>query len=396
MWKGLLIDKMGKTKQRELFFVGLIKVLHIIGGGEFGGAERHIINLAGALNQQMVEVTVCCLFSDPFVGIANQAGINAFNITMRNRMDWSVVGKLALMIRNNNFNIVHTHGVRANLLGRLAARLANRKPVVTTVHSLLERDYPGFLRRQANRFTEWATRGLTDQFIAVSQGLKAKLVSSGVPDDRITVIYNGIVIEDFSPSTEQGAARAVFGYGANVPLVGIVARLHPVKGHQYFLEAAQIVLEQHPEVRFIVAGDGPQRPLLEEMAGQLGIAGQVTFTGFVSEVRSLMADLDLLVISSLWEGFGLTAVEAMALGVPVVSTEAGGLPEVVLHGETGLLVPPANSAALAKSIIWMLEHPEAATEMAQKATRVVGEKFTAQVMARCTEELYRRVVRCER
>jgi len=375
--------------------VGLIKVVHIIGGGEFGGAERHIINLAGALNPQMVEVTVCCLFSDPFVGIAAQAGINAFDVTMRNRTDLSVVGKLASIIRKNNFDIVHTHGVRANLLGRLAARQANRKPVVTTVHSLLERDYPGFFRRQVNSITERATRGWTDQFIAVSQGLKAKLVAGGVPADRVTVIYNGIVIEDFSPSSETAGVRTMLGYGPAVPLVGIVARLHPVKGHQYFLEAARIVLEQRPEVRFVVVGEGPQRPALEEMAGQLGIAGQVAFTGFVSEVRPLMADLDLLVISSLWEGFGLTAVEAMALGIPVVSTEAGGLPEVVLHGETGLLSPPANSAALAKNIIWMLEHPQAAAEMAKKASQVVGEKFTAQVMARRTEELYRRVAGCE-
>ncbi|TEB04284.1 D-inositol 3-phosphate glycosyltransferase [Pelotomaculum schinkii] len=375
--------------------MGLIKVVHIIGGGEFGGAERHIINLAGALNPQMVEVTVCCLFSDPFVGIAAQAGLNAFDVTMRNRTDLSVVGKLASIIRNNNFDIVHTHGVRANLLGRLAARQANRKPVVTTVHSLLERDYPGFFRRQVNSITERATRGWTDQFIAVSQGLKAKLVAGGVPADRVTVIYNGIVIEDFSPSSETAGARTMLGYGPAVPLVGIVARLHPVKGHQYFLEAARIVLEQHPEVRFVVVGEGPQRPALEEMAGQLGIAGQVAFTGFVSEVRSVMADLDLLVISSLWEGFGLTAVEAMALGIPVVSTEVGGLPEVVLHGETGLLAPPANSAALAKNIIWMLEHPQAAAEMAKKASQVVGEKFTAQVMARRTEELYRRVAGCE-
>jgi len=376
--------------------VGLIKVVHIIGGGEFGGAERHIINLAGAVNPQAVEVTVCCLFSDPFVGIAAEAGINALNVTMKHRTDLGVVGKLASIIRNNNFDIVHTHGVRANLLGRLAARQANKKPVVTTVHSLLERDYPGFLRRQVNTVTEWATRGLTDHFIAVSQGLKAKLVSSGVPAERVTVIYNGIVVEEFSPSVEPGASRAMLGFDPAVPLVGIVARLHPVKGHQYFLEAAQSVLEQRPEVRFVVVGDGPQRAALEEMARRLGIAGQVAFTGFVSDVRALMADLDLLAISSLWEGFGLTAVEAMALGIPVVSTEVGGLPEVVLHGETGLLVPPANSAALAKSMIWMLEHPKAAVEMATKASSVVNEKFTAQVMARRTEELYRRVARCER
>lgn len=372
--------------------MGLIKVVHIIGGGEFGGAERHIINLAGAVNPQMVEIAVCCLFSEPFAGIAARAGINVFDVTMKNRTDLSVVSKLATIIRENNFDIVHTHGVRANLLGRLAARQAGRKPVITTVHSLLEKDYPEFFRRQVNKFTEWATRSLTDHFITVSQGLKDKLVSSGIPAGRVTVIYNGIVLENFSLPDEPGAARARLGYGPDVPLVGIVARLHPVKGHQYFLEAARLVLEQCPGAHFVIAGEGPQRQFLEDMAGRLGLADRVAFTGFVADVRALMADLNLLVISSLWEGFGLTAVEAMALGVPVVSTEAGGLPEVVLHGETGLLVPPANSAALAKSIIWMLEHPEAAAEMVKKARQAVCEKFTAQVMARRTEELYRQVL----
>ena len=102
--------------------------------------------------------------------------------------------------------------------------------------------------------------------------------------------------------------------------MGIVARLHPVKGHRFFLEAAREVLQQRPDVRFLVVGDGPLRPSLEELAAQLGIAGQVTFTGFVEDVPSIMSELQLLVISSLWEGFGLTAVEAMALGVPVVSS----------------------------------------------------------------------------
>lgn len=373
-----------------------LKVIHIIGGGEFGGAERHILNLAGAVDPQAVEITVCCLFSDPFVKIASGAGVRALSIPMRHKADFGVVGKLAALLENGGFDLVHTHGVRANLLGRLAARQAGKKKVVTTVHSLLERDYPGFLNCLANSWTERATRGWTDHFITVSRGLKDRLISGGVSGDKVTVIYNGIVLDEFSPPEEPGAAREKLGFGPGTPLVGIVARLHAVKGHRYFLEAAGEVLSQRPDARFLVVGDGPCRSVLEELAGRLGIAGQVTFTGFVEDVRSLMADLDLLVISSLWEGFGLTAVEAMALGVPVAATEVGGLPEVVLHGETGLLVPPANPAALAKSIVWLLDHPDATGEMAKKAGKAVREKFTAAVMARRTEELYRRVAGWDR
>lgn len=368
-----------------------LKVIHVIGGGEFGGAEKHILNLAGAADPRAVEFTVCCLFSAPFADIASRAGINAMAVPMRHKADFGVVGKLAGVIRGGGFDLVHTHGVRANLLGRLAARLADKKRIITTVHSLLEKDYPGVVSRLANSWAERATRGLTDHFIAVSRGLKDRLVSGGVPADGVTVIYNGISLEEIRPCKEPGAVRKKMGFLPETPLVGIVARLHAVKGHSYFLEAAREVLLQRPDVRFLIVGDGPYRPALEKLAGNLGINGQVVFTGFVDDVYSLMADLDLLVISSLWEGFGLTAVEAMALGVPVVATEVGGLPEVVLHGETGLLVPPANPAALARSIVWMLDHPGEASSMAEKGGKIVREKFTSTVMARRTEELYRRV-----
>lgn len=371
--------------------MGLIKVVHIIGGGEIGGAERHIINLARAVDPQKVAISICCLFETPLAGLAASAGINTFVVTMRNRLDFTVAGKLAALINEHGFDLVHTHGVRANLLGRLAARQAS-KPVVTTVHSLLEMDYPGFITRQVNYFTEWATRSWTRRFITVSGALKAKLVAAGVPEERITVIYNGIDLEAFSREIEPGTARAELGLAPGVPLVGIVARLHPVKGHQYFIAAAKQVLEQRPDVRFVVAGEGHLRTTLEEMAAELGIESQVFFTGFVADIRPLMTGLDLLVIASLWEGFGLTAVEAMALGVPVVSTEVGGLPEVVLHGETGLLVPPADPAALAKGILWLLEHPVAVAGMSNRAKQIVQEKFTSRVMARQTEELYRKVL----
>jgi len=198
-------------------------------------------------------------------------------------------------------------------------------------------------------------------------------------------------MEEIKPSSEPGAARKKMGFLPETPLVGIVARLHEVKGHSHFLEAARNILQQRPWIRFLVVGAGPHRPVLEKMAADFGIKDQVVFTGFRDDVYSLMADLDLLVISSLWEGFGLTAIEAMALGVPVVATEVGGLPEVVLHGETGLLAPPANPAALTRNILWMLDHPREASSMAEKGGQIVREKFTSTVMARRTEELYRRV-----
>ncbi|MCL4441115.1 MAG: glycosyltransferase [Firmicutes bacterium] len=372
-----------------------LRVLHVIGGGEFGGAERHILNLATAMKKEMVEVSVCCLFADPFVKVAREAGIKSHSVPMRHKMDFGIVTKLRDLIIEEKIDIVHTHGVRANLVGRLAARMAGVETVVTTVHSLLAQDYPDLFSRLANTFIERASRGLTTHFIAVSGGLQKALVQQGIPEKRITVIYNGLNPDFFRIKGSVGRWRQSAGFSPGVPLVAIVGRLHPVKGHLYFLRAAAEILKERTDVHFLVVGSGPERDSLEDYTMKLGISDHVTFTGFVSDVSELMPDLNLLIVPSLWEGFGLTALEAMAVGVPVVATSVGGLPEIVDHGTTGLLVPPADEAGLTRGIVWMLDHPQEAVEMAAAAKEVVEQKFSASAMARRTEDLYWRLLEKE-
>ncbi len=366
-----------------------LRVLHVIGGGEFGGAERHILNLAAAMDPDRVEVFVCGLFAGPFVQVAREAGIRAHSIPMRHKLDFGIVTKLRDFIALEKIDIVHTHGVRANLVGRLAARMAGVDTVVTTVHSLLAQDYPDLFSRLANMFIEKVSRGLTTHFIAVSGGLREALVRQGIPENRITVIYNGLNPEMFRKKAGACAGwRERNGFRPGTPLVAMVGRLHPVKGHRFFLKAAAEIIKERKDVHFLVVGGGPERDRLQEYTNRLGIADHVTFTGFVSDVSGLMPELNLLIIPSLWEGFGLTALEAMAVGVPVVATSVGGLPEIVDHGTTGLLVPPADEACLIKGIVWMLDHPQEAVEMAAAAKSAVEEKFTASAMARKTLELY--------
>lgn len=366
-----------------------LRVLHVIGGGEFGGAERHILNLAAALDPHQVSVAVACLFARPFADIAKQAGLEAFAFPMRHKLDLRVVGRLVRLINEGGFDIVHTHGVRANLIGRLAARRAGR-PVITTVHSLLALDYPGLFTRLLNALAERLSRHLTAQFITVSQALKDVLVRSGIPADRVTVVYNGVIVDQ--PPAPAEVLRARLGYAPDTPLVGIVARLHRVKGHRVFLCAAREVLARRPGVRFLVVGAGPERQSLEALTQELGIAGAVRFTGFVENIAALMGMLDLLVVASYWEGFGLTAAEALGMGIPVISTKAGGLGEVVRHGETGLLVAPGNAGELANAILWMLDHPEEARMMAARGCEMVRQEFTVEKMARFTMQVYRKVL----
>ncbi|MEW6172788.1 MAG: glycosyltransferase [Bacillota bacterium] len=366
-----------------------IKVLHVIGGGEFGGAERHILTLFNSINPGDAVLEAVSLFKAPFAPLAEEAGMRVAVLPMGNKLNFGVIFRLRSLLKNNKYDIVHTHGVRANLLGRLAA-LGTGLPVVTTVHSLLLKDYPHPLSRMLNFLSERLTRGLTARYIAVSNYLAAALIEEGVPREKISVVHNGMDRE-----VSDGATAALYerlGLPEGTPLVATVGRLHRVKGHQYFIEAAALVLDRHPEARFLIMGSGPEKVFLEGLVGRLGLEGRVLFTGFVKDVEQYYHLFKVLVLSSLSEGLPLTVLEALASGTAVVATRVGGLPEVVQDGKTGLLVPPADAAALAAAINRVLENPVEAREMAALGKDFVAQNFSASRMAAGTLEVYQKVL----
>ncbi|MEW6183228.1 MAG: glycosyltransferase [Bacillota bacterium] len=366
-----------------------IKVLHVIGGGEFGGAERHILTLFRSMNPGNAVLEAAALFKAPFAPLAEEAGMRVAVLPMGNKLNLGVIFRLRHLLRINNYDLVHTHGVRANLLGRLAA-LGTGLPVVTTVHSLMLKDYPHPLSRVLNILCERLTKGLTTHFIAVSNYLATALVEEGVARRKISVVHNGMDRE-----VSGRAAAALYerlGLTEDTPLVATVGRLHRVKGHQYFIEAAALVLERHPEARFLIIGSGPERAYLEGLVARQGLGGRVLFTGFIKEVEQYYHLFKVLVLSSLSEGLPLTVLEALACGTAVVATRVGGLPEVVQDGRTGLLVPPADAAALADAVIRVLEKPEEASEMAALGRDFVAHNFSAGRMTTGTLEVYRKVL----
>lgn len=365
-----------------------IRVLHVIGGGEFGGAERHILTLFQSVNPQDAHLEAACLFTAPFSPIAREAGMRVTVMPMRNKLDLGVAWRLREIL--SGYDIVHTHGVRANLLGRLAAR-GTGLPVCTTVHSFLSQDYPHPVTRVVNALSERLTRRFTTRFIAVSDFIAADLEKKGVSREKISVVYNGI-----SLNTEQSKPdkrlRASLGLPEGVPLIATVGRLHRVKGHRYFIAAAAEVLKRYPEARFLIIGSGPERPELERQVRTLGLEGRVIFTGFLKEVMLYYPEFSVLVLPSLTEGFGLVVLEALLHMTPVVATRVGGLLEVVRDGDTGFLVPPADAAALAGAVCRVLEAPVAAKEMAARGRDFVRREFSAGRMAAATVAVYREVL----
>lgn len=366
-----------------------IRVVHIIGGGEIGGAEQHVLRLVKRLPKEGFTAYVICLFPTPFYQLLQKAGVPALALPMHHRLDLRAVFRLAGALRRIQPQIVHTHGVRANFVGRLAARRAGISAVVTTVHSVLAQDYPLPFSRFVNSVTERATSFLTMRFVAVSEFIRKYLLAAGVPPEKVTVICNGIEIEDWQRWNGDCSFRARYGIAPFAPLVGIVARLHPVKGHRYFLAAAREVIQSFPAARFLIVGSGFYWREVDACIKEHGLEEYCLRTGFEQEIGPVYAALDVLVVSSLSEGFGLTALEALALGKPVVATQVGALPEIITDGETGLLVPPADAEALARAVLRLLHDASYARRLSEAGRQSVLKRFSAAKTVAETARLYR-------
>lgn len=379
-----------------------IRVLHIIGGGEIGGAEIHILDLARHLSPLEIEVHLCCLFPAPLLQRAQQQGIKATAITMRNKLDVFSLWRVMQIVREVNPHIVHTHGVRANLMGRLAAKLAGVRHTVTTVHSVLEHDYPDTTARWLNYWSEKLTSGLTERYIVVAEFLKKNLCDQGIPANKVSVIHNGIDIDKFSGCRSvqvQDNARTLFssvrlelGIDEQAPLVGMVGRFHPVKGHRCLVEAAKEIVKINPQVRFLLVGDGNIRDEIAQCIREKNLEAYFVFTGFREDIARIYQALDILALPSLSEGLSLTLMESMLCGCPAVVTRVGGNPEIVIDGKNGLIVSPCDSLALAAALLRLIENPGEAQRMGEAARKTIEERFTVKRMAERTQSLYQQMM----
>lgn len=371
--------------------MGRIKVLHVIGGGEFGGAEQHLLTLFRHINRQEFELHVACLFPKPLAPLVMNEGFKVHVFPMRNKFDLQPITKMASLIDTENFDIVHTHGVRANLIGRLAAKRAGVNRVVTTIHSVLAFDYKRRIDRWVNKFCEQTTRKITTRFITVSEKLALQLIADGIPSDKIVTIHNGLEIENYNPELSGKPVRDEFKIDDGTVLIGIVARLHPVKGHSYLLEATAHAVRKTPQLNLLVVGDGPEGAELEAMARRLGIEDKVIFAGFRSDIPEIIAALDFLVLPSLSEGLSLTVMEGMAMKKPVFATAVGGTPEIITSGVDGLLAPPGDVPALVQGIRDLAGDRQFAAKLGVEARKTIEDRFTAELMADRTSQLYKEI-----
>jgi glycosyltransferase involved in cell wall biosynthesis len=230
-----------------------------------------------------------------------------------------------------------------------------------------------------------------DKMIAISQGVRNVLIGCGVKKGKITTIHSGIDMKHFTTAVEASYLYKEFNLNKTHPRVGIIAALAPHKDHENFLQAATIVKETLPTTKFLIVGEGKLKGRITKRISELNLEDSVILTGFRKDVKEILSILDCFVLSSYEEGLGLSLLEAQAVGVPVVATRTGGIPEIIEDGVSGLLVPPRNPQALAKGIITLLSDKKLAARISERAKRDV-EKFDFQRTIDETEKLYRELL----
>lgn len=357
-----------------------INVLHLVEDLKRGGLENVLASIVTGISKSTFNVKVWSLCSGGDVyDYLRILSVDVKILGMQSHRSVAFFTNLCKKLRKNNIHILHVHGFSAATVGRLAG-FFSRVPV-TICHVHTTRDH--YSRK--NLFIEKVLSLFTNRYICCSQAVAdLMIIKENIPPQKLEVIYNAIDEKKFNTLRPNAKKEK------NIFVVGCVASLSPHKGHRYLLEAAKTVKEKiNTKVKFVFAGDGIEKDALKKYTKSLGLEDIVNFKGVVSDMPSLLSKFDAVVLpSTVREGLGLSLIEAMAAGKPVIGTALGGIPEVIEDKENGLLVPPKDSTALANAIISILTNEKMAKKMGNRGKEIVKSKFSSHIMINKIENLY--------
>jgi len=385
-----------------------LKVLHLITHLGVGGALDNTLLTVERLSRERYQVDLAAGHLPGNEGYqtweerSRQCADNLHFIPSLQRQvhpvrDLQAVQQLTRFIRQQDYQIVHTHCAKAGVLGRIAARRAGVPIVVHTCHafgSQVARNHSGASLRGLARagkgrlFTaleQYAGR-LSDRIITVCDQNKQQAIEQklGTPE-QVTTIYSGIDLDRFDVRANRTEICDLFDLDPTRPLIALIGRLAEQKAPLDFVAAAKRVLQQRCDAQFLIAGDGP---LADQVLAAIRDEPRIKCIGFYPHVPELMSVLDVLAVSSLWEGLGRSVTEAMIMGVPVAATAVDGVPELVHHQQTGLLSPPRDPDSLAANILRLISQPEESQRMARRAKSRVVPRFGADRMLEQIDSLY--------
>jgi glycosyltransferase involved in cell wall biosynthesis len=378
-----------------------IRVLHIITRMIVGGAQENtLLSVVGLDAMPEYEVTLISGIDKGREGeLLTQARETAHLIVLPEMgrsidpfSDFLAFWKLYRLIKKGRYHIVHTHSSKAGVLGRVAAWLAGTPLIVHTLHSLVFHDYQPWFINRAWWMTKKMCAPITDYFISVSEVIVEKAIAAGIDKpEKFRTIYSGMELDWFlNAKFDAAKIREEFGIPLDAPVVGKIARLFPLKGHDQLMDAAPEIVKRVPNVRFFLIGDGILLESLQERAKEYGILENFVFAGLVDRKRipEMISAMDVVVHTSLREGLARVLPQSLAMGKPCVSFDIDGAREVVINDYTGFLVKAFDSVGLADRVAKLLEEKELREEFGANGKKHVDPNFRTEKMVADISEVY--------
>lgn len=359
----------------------MVKILHIQRAGTIAGAENHLLQLLPGLQQRGYDVTFLALTKPQEVPSALTQALIAqeipvIDLRIKGELQPQVLGQIYNIIQQSSYDIIHTHLLYADLYGALAARWVGRGKILCTRHN----DNRYRQRWPMRPLITWNT-GWMHHVIAISEHIKAfNMQYQRVPAEKITVVPYG-----YTPSAPLPSPRPK---ASDTFTIGMVGRLVPQKSHVTALHALHLIRQQVPHVRLVIVGDGPLRTELITLTEELQLTPYVKFLGYQPNAAQWMQGFDIFLHPSVHEGFGLVLLEAMAACLPIVATKVSAIPEIVLDGQTGFLIPPQDPQSLAQAVIQLFINPELRLKFGMAGYQRLMQEFTVAKMLDRTEKVY--------
>ena len=375
------------------------KILYVIDNIEFGGGERVFSQIIRGLNKERFSVFVASNPGGIFEKKIMEAGVKIDPLDMTHRYNIGTISQLKKIIKTRDVQIVHSQGGRADFFSRTAARIANVPIIISSMAMLVEGYDVSILRKGLYVLIDRWTERWVNKFIVLSEAMRQSLIERHkIPPGNIVKIHNGIEIEEYNPDLKEVRnkkleVKRALGLKNNTLVIGAIGRLVWQKGFKYLIRAAPEVLDKFPKARFLIVGEGPLKNKLILTSEKLNVADRITFVGFRSDIKEILASIDVLAMPSLLEGLPMVLLEAMAMAKPIVATRIDGITEVLENDKTGLLVPAKNSHALAEAIVGILNDKAKANSFGLKAREVVKEKFSVKKMVKEIELAYEKLLR---
>lgn len=364
-----------------------INILHIYQNSKIGGVQQQLLSLLKAYSRERFNPIFCCLGPKEEIGKEIEETKIEFiplNKLRYNRFSLGIVLELYRLMKKKQIHVVRTHRYRSNLYGRLAAFLAGVPVIIASVHDNYRTD-----KRPKRRIMNRILSKITDKIVAVSEDVKEDIIRyDSINPSKIDVIPNGIDVERFNPEKNTTDIRKEFSLEDDDIVIGFIGRIVPAKGLKYLLNALPYLKEEFKSIKLLIVGEGSLVEELKERAKKNNIFDNILFTGRRRDIPEILASINIFVMPSIAEGLPNALLEAMAMGKPIVTTEVGGIPEIVKNGFNGLLVPPRDTLSLSKAIKELISNDRLAAKLGQAARDLVHDNLSIKAIAQKWQSLY--------